>query len=143
MTRAIAALLDIMGDADAPLKRRIEATEGILQYDAPEAAVEAAKHFLTSVFEDSEQVVELRLDALKLMRKAEAPRITQPAVSSAEERENREKWRDIEMGLRRVKISSAGLTWGPGWADDLMSDTYKPPSGDANEALRKYLPHRS
>ncbi len=53
MTRAIAALLKIIGDTDAPLRRRIEATEGLLAYEAPEEAVEEAKTFLTSVFEDA------------------------------------------------------------------------------------------
>jgi hypothetical protein len=34
MTRAIVALLEIMSDAEAPLRRRIEATEGLLAYEA-------------------------------------------------------------------------------------------------------------
>jgi hypothetical protein len=35
-TRASAALLEIMADTDAPSRRRIEATEGLLAYEAPE-----------------------------------------------------------------------------------------------------------
>jgi hypothetical protein len=34
MTRAIVALLEIKSDAEAPLHRRIEATEGLLAYEA-------------------------------------------------------------------------------------------------------------
>ncbi len=40
MTRAIAALLEIMSDMQAPLRRRIEAAEGLLAFEAPEEIVE-------------------------------------------------------------------------------------------------------
>ena len=54
-TRAIAALIDFMTDnKDAPMRRRIEATEGLLGYEAPAEAVDAAKDFLGSVFEVKE-----------------------------------------------------------------------------------------
>ena len=138
MTRAIVALLEIMSDAEAPLRRRIEATEGLLAYEAPQEAVDLAKTFLTSVFEDSEQRVEDRLDALRLMRKAEARKITVPAVTAEDARANRELWRDIEMGLRRAALFKAGL-WENApkdWADDLLSEDYVPPPGSATDALR-------
>lgn len=54
MARAIAALIAIMQDEDAPVHRRIEATAGLPEYAAPVPAVEAAKEFLTKIFEDSE-----------------------------------------------------------------------------------------
>ena len=138
MTRAIVALLEIMSDADAPLRRRIEATEGLLAYEAPQEAVDQAKIFLTSVFEDSEQRVEDRLDALKLMRKAEARKITAPTVTADDARANRELWREIEMGLRRAAMFKAGL-WESApkdWADDLLREDYVPPPGSATDALR-------
>ena len=70
MTRAIVALLQIISDTeDAPLRRRIQATEALLAYEAPQEAVDQAKAFLTSV-QDAEQRVDDSLDALKLMRKA-------------------------------------------------------------------------
>jgi hypothetical protein len=138
MTRAIVALLEIMSDADAPLRRRIEATEGLLAYEAPQDAVDQAKAFLTSVFEDAEQRVDDRLDALRLMRKAEARKIAAPTVTAEDARKNRELWRDIEMGLRRGAMFKAGL-WEDhpkDWADDLLSEDYVPPPGSANDALR-------
>jgi hypothetical protein len=96
MTRAIVALLQIMSDTeDAPLRRRIQATEALLAYEAPQEAVDQAKAFLTSVFEDAEQSVDDRLDALKLMRKAEA-RKTVPTVTAENARKNRELWRQLE-----------------------------------------------
>ena len=131
MTRAIAALLKIMADTDAPLRRRIEATEGLLAYEAPEEAVEEAKTFLTSVFEDADQLVDFRLDALELMRKAEARKITQPTVTAADDRASRELWRKTEIAGRRVTMACNGL-WPPkskAWADDLLNDDYRAPPG--------------
>jgi hypothetical protein len=138
MTRAIVALLEIMSDADAPLRCRIEATEGLLAYEAPPEAVDKAKAFLTSVFADAEQRVEDRLDALKLMRKAEARKITAPTVTAEDARRNRELWRQLEIGLRRVAMMDAGV-WENApkdWAADLRSDDYVAPPGSAHDALR-------
>ena len=138
MTRAIVALLQIMSDTeDAPLRRRIQATEALLAYEAPQEAVDQAKAFLTSVFEDAEQSVDDRLDALKLMRKAEA-RKTVPTVTAENARVNRELWRDLEMGFRRVAMIKAGV-WEDhpkDWAADLLSDDYIEPPGSADDALR-------
>lgn len=130
MTRAIAALLDIMTDTAAPVRRRVEACEGLLAYEAPEEAVEKAKDFLASIFEDANQHIDDRLDALKLMRKAEARRISQPTVTAADDRANRETWRRLEAARRRMALIEAGM-WPPpkGWADDLMSENYKAPPG--------------
>jgi hypothetical protein len=110
--------------------RRIAATEGLLGYEALSGAVEAAKVFLASVFEDREQHVDDRLDALKLMRKAEARKITQPTVRSAEADRNRELSREMEIACRREKLWKAGL-WppAPDWADNLLRKDYKAPRG--------------
>jgi hypothetical protein len=138
MTRAIVALLEIMSDVDAPLRRRIEATEGLLAYEAPQGAVDQAKAFLTSVFEDAEQRVDDRLDALRLMRKAEARKINQPTVTAAADAiANRELWRQFEIGHRRAEMMKAGL-WPAekGWDDDLRSDDYVAPTMSFDEAWR-------
>ena len=138
MTRAIVALVEIMSDTDAPLRRRIEATEVLLAYEAPQEAVDQTKAFLTSVFGDPEQRVDDRLDALKLMRKAEARKITAPTVTAENARANRELWRQLEIGMRRGAMMKAGV-WGvhpKDWADDLLSDNYVAPPGSARDALR-------
>jgi hypothetical protein len=128
MTRAIAALLEIMSDTEAPLRRRIEAAEGLLAFEAPDEIVDQAKSFLAGVFEDSEQHVDTRLDALKLMRKAEARKVLQPTVSASVERDNLELMRKIEIGRRRMRMMKEGY-WPPppDWADDLLSPDYLPP----------------
>lgn len=134
-TRAIVALLEIMSNEDALLRRRIEAAEAVLGYEAPKEIVERTKVFLTAVFEDSEHVcVEDRLEALRLMRKAEAPRIAQQTIRAANSDKDRELWRDLEIAARRMKLYKAGL-WGqvtPDWADDLLRDDYIPPPPGTN-----------
>ena len=138
MTRAIVALLEIMSGTHAPLRRRIEAIELLLAYEAPPEAVDQAKTFLTAVFEDAAQHVDDRLDALRLMRKAEAPKITAPTVTAEDARANRELWRKLEIGHRRAELFKAGL-WEDhpkDWADDLLSEDYVAPPGSALDALR-------
>ena len=138
MTRAIVALLEIMSGSHAPLRRRIEAIELLLAYEAPPEAVDQAKTFLTAVFEDAAQHVDDRLDALRLMRKAEAPKITAPTVTAKDAQANRELWRKLEIGHRREKLFKAGL-WEDApknWADDLLSDDYIEPPESADDALR-------
>jgi hypothetical protein len=70
-TRAINALRRIMLDADGVSpRRRIEAAEHLLDYECPEEVRVECKEFLTSIFDDDEQQVDIRLDALKLARKS-------------------------------------------------------------------------
>jgi hypothetical protein len=142
MTKAIIALLEIMADSSTPLRRRIEATEGLLAYEAPGEAVEQAKSFLTSVFEDGNQHYDDRLDALKLMRKAEARKITQPTATAADAQANREVSRKLEVIRRRLSLFKAGMWPAPkGWMDDLSPANYVAPPGsstpvDVYEAVR-------
>ena len=118
-TRAIAALIEIMSDQDAPLRRRIDATEGLLDYEAPAEAVEAAKVFLTSVFEDRHQHVDDRLDALKLMRRAEAAKIVRRPVRELT-RDRVEHCRLMETLHRKAALIDAGVWPLPeGWDADL------------------------
>jgi hypothetical protein len=124
VTRAITVLLEIMGDQHAPLRGRIKAAGALLAFEAPPEVVEEAKVFLSAISEDADQHVDDRLDALKLMRKAEA--ITAPTEDA---RRNRELWRQLEIGRRRGAMMDAGL-WGDhprDWADDLLSENYVAP----------------
>jgi hypothetical protein len=76
-TRAIETLLAILNDAEVGTRQRIEACEGLLAYEAPVEAVIEARDFLVRVFEDGEeQTLTDRMDALKLARKFESPKIT-------------------------------------------------------------------
>jgi hypothetical protein len=132
-TRAIAALIDIMSDPEAPLRRRIEATAGLLDYEATAEAVEVAKVFLTSIFEDREQHVDDRLDALKLMRRAESAKIVRRPVREVP-RERVEHFRWMETMHRKAALIDAGVWPLPeGWDADLESADYVPVSGDEPE----------
>ena len=82
MTASLEALRNIMLDENISLRRRVEAAESILSFESPSEMVEEAKAFLTEVFDDRETNVDLRLDALKIMRKAEARKVTQPPAAS-------------------------------------------------------------
>ena len=110
-----------MSDEAAPTRRRIEACEGLLAYEAPREVMDLAKEFLVSIFENPNEHVDDRLDALKLMRKAEAPRIRQRTAVPADERADRERQREREIARRRLAMMDAGL-WPPpkDWADDLV-----------------------
>jgi hypothetical protein len=137
-TRAIRALIEIMSDETASTRRRIEACDFLLAYEAPREVMDLAKEFLASIFEDQDQHVDDRLDALKLSRKVEAPRIRQRTAIPADEPADRELWRRREIAHRRVAMIDAGL-WPPpkDWADDLLSDV--PASGppEVLEAARR------
>ena len=131
-TRAIETLLAILNDAEVGTRQRIEACEGLLAYEAPVEAVIEARDFLVRVFEDGEeQTLTDRMDALKLARKFESPKIALPTIhTKKQETDRREAWRKYEIRQRELKIILATKdTPPPGWDDDLLADSYVPPAG--------------
>ena len=74
-TRAFIVLLGILSDPDLWIGKRLEAAETLLTYECPTNVVDAAKQFLLGVAE-GDASVELRLKALKLLRQAEARRVS-------------------------------------------------------------------
>ena len=128
-TRAIDALRQIMRDRDgtAP-RRRVEAAEHLLDYECPKEVVVECKEFLTSIFEDGEQSVDIRLDALKLLRKAEARKVVPPKVAIRDIEPNLvQRCRMIETLERKSALIAAGVFPLPeGWDDDLNSPDYMP-----------------
>jgi hypothetical protein len=130
-TRAIETLLTILNDAEVGTRQRIEACEGLLAYEAPLEAVIEARDYLVRVFEDDDgQTLPDRMDALKLARKFEAPKIALPTIhTKKQETDRREAWRDYEIAERKLKIVVATKdTPPPGWDDDLRADSYVPPA---------------
>jgi hypothetical protein len=79
-TRAIEILLEIMADAEIVTRRRIEAAEALLSFEAPTDTVNRARDYLMSVFENREAEIGDRMDALKLSRKCEAKKISPQTV---------------------------------------------------------------
>ena len=129
-TRAIETLRHILNDAEVGTRQRIEACEGLLAYEAPPEAVIEARDYLVREFEDDDgQTLPDRMDALKLARKFESPKIALPTIhTKKQETDRREAWRAYEIAERELKIVVATKdTPPPGWDDDLRADSYAPP----------------
>jgi hypothetical protein len=94
---SILALLEIVIDEKELHEVRLEAADTLLSYEAPEEAVEAAKDYLTNVFNNKSLASTMRLAAIKLMRKSEARKITRPSVKPEEGFANR-----MENARRRL-----------------------------------------
>jgi hypothetical protein len=124
---------------ERPRRRRVEAAEQLLDYEAPEEVVDEAKTFLTSIFEDDEMSVDIKLDALKLMRKAEAKKIVPAKATVRDDAAHVEIHRTIEIAKRKMALIEAGV-WPPppqGWADDLRGPDYLPmPTDDHAEPVQ-------
>jgi hypothetical protein len=133
-TRTVETLLEIMADTDMATRRRIEAAEAILGFEAPTDAVSRAREYLMSIFENKEEAIGERMDALKLSRKFEAKKIAPQTVhlTRREEADRKEAWREYEIIQLQQKIILATLDHPPkGWDSALRSPDYLPPSGDA------------
>jgi hypothetical protein len=132
-TRTIEALLEIMADTGMTTLRRIEAAEAILGFEAPTDAVSRAREFLISVFENKEEPINDRMDALKLSQKFGAKKIAPQTVhlTRREEVDRKEAWREYEIFQLQTKIVLATLDHPPpGWDSHLRSPDYLPPPGD-------------
>jgi hypothetical protein len=136
-TRTIDALLDLMQDADIVTHLRIDAAEQLLGFEALEPAVIRAREFLIEIFENKEESISDRMEALKIARKSESakvtPKIVRLEVKDRGERERREEWRHYETVQLRLKLFKAlpvGTPFPSGWADHLTGDDYVPPPGD-------------
>jgi hypothetical protein len=79
-TRAVETLLEFMSNTDLTTRRRIEVAEQLLGFEAPADMVTRARDYLVSVFEDRDADISERMDALKIARKAEAPKVTPKIV---------------------------------------------------------------
>jgi len=129
----IRALVQIMQDTNIFRRKRIEACEGLLGYEAPPDTANLAKEFLASVFEDQEADVSDRLDALALTRKFEAKKIAPQTVhlTRREEADRKEAWREYEINQLQTKIVLATMDHPPKGSDaELRSPDYLPPPGD-------------
>jgi hypothetical protein len=132
----VETLLGIIDDPNLFTRRKIEAAEAIIGFEAPDDAVERARAFLVSVFEDRDADIGERMDALKITRKSEAAKIT-PKIIRLEmkdrgERERREAWREYEIDQLKIKVFKAlpvGSIFPSGWCSHLTADDYVPPEG--------------
>jgi hypothetical protein len=75
---SILALLEIVIDDKESHYVRLDAADTLLSYEAPEEAVQVAREYLASVFNDKLLTSQIRLVAIKLMRKSEARKVERP-----------------------------------------------------------------
>jgi hypothetical protein len=95
-----------------------------------------AREFLHSVFENKEETINDRMNAIKIAHKSEAPKVTPKIirleVNDRGEHERKEAWRRYEITQLKMKIYQAtgNTPTMPGWCDHLTSEDYLPPPGD-------------
>jgi hypothetical protein len=122
--RAIAALVEIMCDVDQAPRARIAACEHALGYECPREVIEQAKAVLLSIVEDCETLVDVKLDALKLLRRVESRRVSPGRAISSSDIELSQA---AEILQRRSALLKAGVFPRPdGYADDLYAEDYTP-----------------
>jgi hypothetical protein len=132
---AVEALLKIMDNSELTARRRIEAAEHLLGFEAPADAVERAREYLHSVFNNRDEDLTDRMNALHIVRKSEAAKVTSKIirleVKGRSEADRREEWRRYEISQLKRKIYRAtGNTPPAGFCNHLMGNDYLPPSGD-------------
>src|SRR5215469_12891382 len=122
-TRTVDILLEIVADTTLFTRRRIQAAEAILGFEAPADAVAHAREYLATVFEDKEnEEIGDRMDALEISRKFEAKKIAPQTVhlTRREEADRKEAWRRYEILQLRIRIVKATHQIPPkGWDDAL------------------------
>jgi len=129
-TPAIKTLLEIMTDKDAPTRKRIEAAEGLLAFEAPPEVQIEAKVCLVGIFDDKEVGISDRMDAVLLSRKFEARKVATRTVSARDEANRIEEWRSYKLFNRKTELIREGIWPLPaGWDSDLRSPDFVPPKG--------------
>jgi ParB-like chromosome segregation protein Spo0J len=132
-SRTIDALLTIMNDSDIRTRRRIEAAEQLLDFEAPDEAVIRAREYLVSVFENADEDLGDRMNAIKASRKVEAAKVSPKVVhlNRGTAIDRKEAWRGYERSKLRTAIINATMAIPPkGW-DESFGPDYLPPEGDA------------
>ena len=123
LSPALAALLQIMTSTEVAEAKCVEAAKAIIEYEAPQGVYDLTHRYLIGVAEDEEQSTDLRLEALKLLRKVEARRVTPPpAASLVASKETAER-----LGRARLRLDlvakGAWPTSEAGWTEGAESPT--------------------
>lgn len=75
LSPAVQALLGIMVSTEFPEGKCLEAAKAVIEYEVSPGVYRLVAKYLLGVAEDTRHDVALRLDALKILRKVEAPRV--------------------------------------------------------------------
>jgi hypothetical protein len=105
-TRTVETLLQILADEDGVgVASKVEAAELLVGYECPHHAIEVAQKFLNEVFENKDWPIDLRLSALRIARKFEAPRASAGVVKLSDNA-------DYIAERRSRAINAAGVCGG-------------------------------
>jgi hypothetical protein len=104
---AIGTLVEIMSDSAVPIRKRLEAAEGLLGFKTPPDVADSAKLFLASIFTDPEQNVDHRLAATTALRRSEdvriVPAIERPPARTDDSAEAEEPVESLQDLVRRQR----------------------------------------
>ncbi|ESX23718.1 hypothetical protein NKH34_17125 [Mesorhizobium sp. M1148] len=84
ISKALQKLLDIMTSPDVAVERSIEAAKAIIEYETVPEVFDLTYQFLMGVAHDPKTDVGLQLEALKLIRKVEARRVSPGTTKGAD-----------------------------------------------------------
>jgi hypothetical protein len=124
ITPAVGHLLSIVSNKHSTIREKLAAAETLLSYEAPELVTTRVKQFLAGVMENARKYrTNYRLQAGKLLRRAEAKKVVQKSVAAAAETaEGREIRRRLKIARRRMRLVALDLWPAPSnWDDDLLS----------------------
>ena len=131
MSTPVETLLELMQDEEIPTRRRIQAAEALLSHESPPEAVTCAQQYLEKVYDDKEQDLEWRMNAIEVSRKYATPRVTTTVVHIEDQKAFVEKARRDAIFRRKKFLIFKGILpiyFPSDWKSDLESPDWKPPS---------------
>jgi hypothetical protein len=131
MGTPVDVLLQIMQDDEISTRRRIQAAEAILSHESPPEAVTSAQQYLEKVYDDKEQDLEWRINAIEVSRKYATPRVTTTVVHIEDQKAYIEKARRDAIFRRRKYLIFKGITppdFPRDWCSDLKEPDWIPPT---------------
>ena len=131
MRTPVDTLLQIMQDEQISTRRRIQCAEQLLSHESPTEAVTCAQEYLQTVYNDKEQDLEWRMNAIEVARKYATPRVTTTVVHIEDHKAYVEKARRDAIFRRRKFLIFKGISpldFPKDWKSDLMDKDWTPPS---------------
>src|SRR5262249_51693199 len=130
MTAEVVTLLEIMNDPDVPTRRRIQCAEYLLSHQSPDEAVNCAHEYLGTVFQNREEELEHRMDAIGVSRKYATARVTTPSIVQLREHKNfiEVSRKDAIERRREILILKGVDPWDfpKDWCSDLEAPDWLP-----------------
>jgi hypothetical protein len=104
--------------------------------------VSCAQQYLETVFQDREQDLEDRMNAIEVSRKFATPRVTTSVVRMEDNKDFVEEQRRQAILRRRMILVMQGiepLHFPPDWKSDLLAPDWIPPTPEQVQEQRDYM----